>query len=838
MKWRFATIVGVFEQLSPLREICEPHLRETLFSEAQDKVHITDVVKASRDPWLWKYIVYALLYMWGPLEELRRWGLMCDCHEQERAEKHLKHFTCDRNSRRIAGAWDHVEKVIAEFKERAKTLKPVDCEESQSLCTLLKGMCRKAADLLNKRYKYLGIVPWRLATADSVEGASACCEQIDAQAFDDHDPVTQDFIVRVGDDLRIRAAGGPCSERLAREVRALANTPLDESCGEGYHRDTTHEHHRAPGSTTIHLKRHTRHKKVVKTIRGFCKTYGQAGRRVLDYEYSHWQRILQTSVKHKWRVKRMHLGTLMKRIYREDAMADQDWSSIAQKVPVNRPVEPEEASSREQLEREYLCSVFQPLQFYSVERSHEAAGDAGEVERITEPRYFQILGAQHGHTKEKIMHTVQSADDVTRKMGLIFHVLFLDRWLHPDVGDDGVVRVHSDSDAECVRACEIADFNDLAFHCSHYRSNRTDTENQYLTVLSDAEAAKPRFPITDPRTPTLAVAWHLKHLGWVGVGHACEHSVVPDLASNPEFDHRESTRMKFYYVVLTRLETCLPLSGGRIPSQQPIAFYRLLLLGKETEPDLGNKAYVLAYNRALKDDKNRGDLMEPLEDVRPPPDDDGFFIRPLGAPEPKAHPGGHGPRGRGKNRGGGGGPTGRGSGGAAVPVENVPPGTGGAPGPSSLPPPTGIVCPGGAPPDPLVGEEDFYIAPLVPEVAPKGKARPKKEQDKYLWVDALDGCRASFQPYVDTKGKPSTNFVLKCPHHVSCEKSRARIPAHEEHFGPIEELAYLHAWSRIAWPTKPTMGTHRQETPSQAAVAEYARAHVEDLQAVLGAMGL
>lgn len=49
--------------------------------------------------------------------------------------------------------------------------------------------------------------------------------------------------------------------------------------------------------------------------------------------------------------------------------------------------------------------------------------------------------------------------------------------------------------------------------------------------------------------------------------------------------------MKAYYIVLVELERCMPLASC-IPSDEPIAFYKLLLAGHTVEPYLGNPHYI------------------------------------------------------------------------------------------------------------------------------------------------------------------------------------------------------------------------------------------------------
>ena len=260
-KWRFETIIVVQSALLRLRGILPMYLREELFQDAQDKVLVQAAVNAARDPWLWKWMENSMKYCFEELEHVRRWGMICDCqgcNDKRKTEGKAIHIPCLRNSRRMRNGWTWIQQRIEALRATATTLTPDMCEGSQSLCQILKGMCRKAADLLRRRFKYLSVVPWLLVTANTIEGAAECLAQILARPLEEHDGVTRDFEARLGEDLRIRAAGGACSKALEDETKAIENTPFDEACGEGYHRETNHEKKRAPASTTAHLKRHTR----------------------------------------------------------------------------------------------------------------------------------------------------------------------------------------------------------------------------------------------------------------------------------------------------------------------------------------------------------------------------------------------------------------------------------------------------------------------------------------------------------------------------------------------------------------------------------------------------
>ena len=306
--------------------------------------------------------------------------------------------------RRLKKALEWLQFRIAEFLQWATNITPADCEFDQDIFKSITGMLRQAASLLTNRFSYLGKVPWLFATADSVEGAAACLAQVRALPLDQHDPATQSFMAAVGGDLEARAAGGELTDALANEVNAVDDGRLDESCGEGYHRDSSHEKLRAPASTLAHLKGNTRLKQVISQCRVLMAT--EMGRNVLRYEWHCWSRVLQTDPKLWWRAKKIKAGALYAKVYREDADADLDWSTVAVRLPLERPVKAESASTREQLQREYLCTVLVPLQFYEIDRQVSRQRPDGTMEEAREPVYFQYLQNAHGRSRDHCMHTV------------------------------------------------------------------------------------------------------------------------------------------------------------------------------------------------------------------------------------------------------------------------------------------------------------------------------------------------------------------------------------------------------------------------------------------------
>ena len=235
--------------------------------------------------------------------------------------------------------------------------------------------------------------------------------------------------------------------------------------------------------------------------------------------------------------------------------------------------------------------------------------------------------------------------------------------------------------------------------------------------------------------------------------------------------------------------------------------------GHAVEPGLGNKLYVLTYNRSSRR-KGKEDLLA-LEDKPKPIDDDGFVVLPLGAPEPKPKPKrAHAPgRGHAGGSGGRGKPSGSGGDGGVVPPLPVPPVVGGG----------GPV----APPTPEEeGGEEFVVVPL-PAAADAARPPKDKPNKKYDTVPGLNGCMVSYQE----PDESAPNYRLTCPIkcHGSCWKSRGCNPEFKAMFGAVEPLLYLHA--RASLP-KPADATHRSLNPTPEQVRAFAADHMAEMQEI------
>ena len=243
-------------------------MRQEWFENAQDRALIQNAFDAFGDKFLWTFIEVTTREMWVPTEGDRRWGMVCNCPQHiEDRKKGVRQIWCDKNSRRLAEAWDYMQRRIAENRERARTLSLEDCEGNHEVQRYCSTMLLKLSGFENTRFKYLGVPPWTAVKCRTPEGAREFSAQVRAAEWSTHDPYSRWFMDTLGIHVAARANEEDLHPDLEEELERLETTPLDEAAGEGYHRDVTCELHRASASSQAHLKRTTRKKGVFRRLR-------------------------------------------------------------------------------------------------------------------------------------------------------------------------------------------------------------------------------------------------------------------------------------------------------------------------------------------------------------------------------------------------------------------------------------------------------------------------------------------------------------------------------------------------------------------------------------------
>ena len=470
-----------------------------------------------------------------------------------------------------------------------------DCEGDPALFASIATSLRQTASLLDLRFKYLKVVPWNFAHADSRDGAALFLAGATSRPLAQQDALTQYLYSTHRDALEVVVAGGICPPLLLEEVSVVNETPLDESAGEGYHRSTHLTRVRARACKTPYIKMSTRLNQNMDQLKSFLRK-GEAGKRVIRYEWRRWSRVLQVKRRSLWRKRHWPASKVFERVYRMDAFSDEDWSSVVVSIPAPgqgkdpRGESAAAAVSGSQLEAcriEYLLDVLKPPEWYQVQVPVTAQNDHGDVEERLEPRRFQLLHMTSSKSRPKLMPTIQSWEDPALHKRLALHIQESSLIPLPDKGaGDGSVVVYPDADPRWVSYEDIGPWDAFKSSLTRFQIVQGIPEHRGCLRLSDPELARTIHPITDLKCPTLCLMSELYRLGWTPAKHTVEHNSVVC----GEFDSREAVRMKTYYMVLLQIRRCMPLSS-RIPSNQPIGYYRLLLEGRSVEPYLGQPEY-------------------------------------------------------------------------------------------------------------------------------------------------------------------------------------------------------------------------------------------------------
>jgi len=189
---------------------------------------------------------------------------------------------------------------------------------------------------------------------------------------------------------------------------------------------------------------------------------------------------------------------IFRRLYREDEKAEENWNSITSKKAVERPAVPEGTpTARAQLENEYLVSFVHPGNHYSLEVPTEApAGADGVPAPTTETHYFEVLKVAHSHSREHVMPTGFSADDISQTAPLA--LLVQKRSVVPhdateDTEEGAATEVYADSEPLWVRPPELGAFSAWSGKCWTYDTQLPSSTTGCL-VLADK---KGHFPSTN-----------------------------------------------------------------------------------------------------------------------------------------------------------------------------------------------------------------------------------------------------------------------------------------------------------------------------------------------------
>lgn len=736
-----------------------------------------------------------------------------------------------------------VKREIKDLRDRARSLTVADVEGDALLYGRIVSGLREAATLLEMRFKYLQTVPWNFSQADTPEGATLFLAGATSRPFEEQDELTRYLYYTYHEALQTVANGGVCETGLSEEVSVINASPLDESAGEGYHRSTHCTRLRARASKSPYIKQSTRLSQNYGHLKSLLAE-GDAGKKVLRFEWRNWTRVLQTHPKKFWRPVRMNAKQVFERVYHMDAKAEENWSSVCAIVrpPGQGPIPKDlrvleclDDAQQSVLRIEYLHAVLAPRQWYQIEIPVSGMDENGSAVERLELKHFQLLSMASTKSRPKLMPTIQSHQDPIVISKLALNIQETSTRSVPTVAEGSVV-VYPDAEPRWINWGDLGPWNPVYRTLTYFQEIQGLEEHAGCLQLSGAQRAVPIHPVTDLRCPALLMLKALRRLGWAPKRNRIIHdSTVPG-----PMDGREAIRMKPYYVVLIEIERCLPLTTD-IPSDQPILFYKLLLQGVNIEPNLGH-AHYLAISRgteieaqpsvdAMNDDGwvLPGALVEAALETRsvaPGDDDDPRGLLRLEAtpvvPRPPKRQ--RSKKSKAASSGSKSKPSSKSSPGARALSKSV-----GAP---PVPPGPG--------PGPVSGSDDdagFMLPASVPTAPPRKKTTgvtPKEERSDRLYVPAIGGGEVVFSEYVDKmSGKAYRNWIFKCnkcPKPEKCQRTMGLGPRNTARLGDIEPLVFLHVWRD----TPPGPQGHRKTQPSSEAVTAFYEAHRQELEALHG----
>lgn len=287
-------------------------------------------------------------------------------------------------------------------------------------------------------------------------------------------------------------------------------------------------------------------------------------------------------------------------VYREDALGDDDWSALTTRLDPVRPVPPAAAVPTETLHNEMLASILERNTVFSCRVPTELVAHDGHAEQAMRDVIFRVIDVAYSRSRPELIHTFLSAEDLVLACPLAVNVQHYDIWATTeDEHTAGQLVVYTESDPEWVQPARLAPTQVLQQSLLRYDCVTTLDTQPGVLVLSRPRNAVPVHALTDERCPLLVLAQELVRRGWTATKAMVRHTAI----SADEFDSRNSTRMRWYYrVLLQDVRTCVTLAGGSMPSQEPMAFYRLLLAGVRVLPGRPATEYQALLNNHRKNE--------------------------------------------------------------------------------------------------------------------------------------------------------------------------------------------------------------------------------------------
>ena len=145
------------------------------------------------------------------------------------------------------------------------------------------------------------------------------------------------------------------------------------------------------GAKMQHLKGTTRHRQNLKRCRDFMRRNGVRGKDIFRYEWRNWKRIAQVTRRQAWRGRQWKAKAIMRTVYREGTIQDDNWSYLASRLTPVRPVAAADATPIEGLHNEWVAATLQPNTTYSVKSQAERQTLEGLSGLYVKTTTFQVI---------------------------------------------------------------------------------------------------------------------------------------------------------------------------------------------------------------------------------------------------------------------------------------------------------------------------------------------------------------------------------------------------------------------------------------------------------------
>ena len=239
--WRWVTLDDCCKSLVSFVSSWSRAFDPSLFAKGRDAVKLKSVCEALQSPHFHRQLK-AIAWYSNSMTILLKWGGSCRCHDQFSPQKDRD--SCNMKGRLLSEAHPfamaHLRVAVAECEGWA----PGMCDGDTILVRQMQA-CMKATFLLaEEKLEVFNQIPCLLSRLHEPNIRDACLAQWNEAAWEDHDPVSIEFLAP-GSLLRrdieaMGSDGSGMSPRLTEAWQSLRMVVLDDTPGESPHASMRH----------------------------------------------------------------------------------------------------------------------------------------------------------------------------------------------------------------------------------------------------------------------------------------------------------------------------------------------------------------------------------------------------------------------------------------------------------------------------------------------------------------------------------------------------------------------------------------------------------------------